>query len=105
MYRAYIGNGRYLTSEDTAEMLNISKSTLYSYVKQGLLTPIKIGRKYLFHPDELRKQLKCGSPEAVSRQAVILSKFVNRMAAKNVKVSPEVLVAVETLIEILVNNA
>ena len=94
----------YLTAEEAATMLHVGKSTLYSYVKQGIVKPIKVGRKFLFHPDELDRQLKDNSSEAIAHKTDILEKFKVRMADKKIQVSPDLMVAVETLIEIVVSN-
>jgi len=94
-------NSRYLTAKQAADMLHIGRSTLYSYIKQGLITPIKVGRRFLFHPDELHKQLEGSTSETKLRQAEVLSKFRTSMVAKNVEVSPELMIVVESLLEIM----
>ena len=98
-------NSRYLTAKQAADMLHIGRSTLYSYVKQGLITPIKVGRRFLFHPDELRKQLEGNSSENGLRQATILSNFKTSMADKKIEISQELMIAVETLLEIIVSQS
>lgn len=46
-----------LTVEETHNHLEISRTTLYSYIDKGLLTPIKdnIGRRTYFNKEEVEK--------------------------------------------------
>ena len=39
---------RYLTPDETAAMLGVSKNTLWRWNKVGYLCPIKVGRKSLY---------------------------------------------------------
>lgn len=94
-------SNRYLSAKEAADMLHIGKSTLYSYVKQGLITPTKIGRKFLFHPDELHKQIKCNSSIMVSRQVEALTKFKSIMSDRKIEISPDLLAAIETILEVV----
>jgi excisionase family DNA binding protein len=42
-----------LTNEDAAELLSISRATLYRLVWRGELTPVKIGRAVRFPREQL----------------------------------------------------
>lgn len=47
---------RYLTPDETAAMLGVSKNTLWRWNKEGYLCPIKVGRKSLY-PHSVVEQL------------------------------------------------
>jgi len=50
--------GRLLTAKEAAEFLRVHPVTLYSWVSQGRIPSIKMGRKRLFDRGELEKWLK-----------------------------------------------
>lgn len=47
---------RYLTPDETAAMLGVSKNTLWRWNKEGYLCPVKVGRKSLY-PHSVVEQL------------------------------------------------
>ena len=47
---------RYLTPDETAAMLCVSKNTLWRWNKEGYLCPVKVGRKSLY-PHSVVEQL------------------------------------------------
>lgn len=48
------------TRAELAERLGVSLVTLHQLVKQGIIKPIKIGRKVLFERAAIEKALECG---------------------------------------------
>ena len=47
----------YLNADTTSKLLNISKSTIYSYVGKNKIPFIKLGGKLLFSEDDINKWL------------------------------------------------
>jgi putative molybdopterin biosynthesis protein len=43
-----------LSAQDVADMLNVSKNTIYNMIKKGELTPYKVGRKIRFTENEVK---------------------------------------------------
>jgi len=43
----------WLTAKEVMNTLNISKQTLYTWIKKGKLHPIRVGRKSYFSPKEV----------------------------------------------------
>jgi len=43
-----------LSAQDVADMLNVSKNTIYNMIKKGELTPYKVGRKIRFTEKEVK---------------------------------------------------
>jgi excisionase family DNA binding protein len=60
-----------LTIKQTAERLQIKRSTLYSWAAQGTIPHLKLGRLLRFDPDEidawLQQHRREGVPERASR--------------------------------------
>jgi len=96
-------NNKYLIATEAAELLHVGKSTLYSYVKQGLITPIKVGRRFLFQPDEIHRQLSINAVGNL-QQSEVIDKFKARMEIEKIKVSPELMIAVEILLEVITSR-
>ena len=46
-----------------ARLLSISSSTVRSYIKQGKVRPVRIGRRVLFEEDELERLANDGRDE------------------------------------------
>jgi len=49
---------RLLTAREAADLLRIHLVTLYSWVSEGKIPSIKLGRKRLFDPAELKRWLE-----------------------------------------------
>jgi excisionase family DNA binding protein len=49
--------GTFVTAEEVQKMLGIRRSTLYSWVKQGKLRPVRAGRGLLFSREEILRLL------------------------------------------------
>ncbi len=47
-----------LTPEQVAEILQINTLTVYSYIKQGKLGAIRLGRTYRILPEDLKQLLE-----------------------------------------------
>lgn len=45
----------YLTPDQTASTLGVSKNTLWRWMKSGYLTPVKIGRKSVYKKSDITK--------------------------------------------------
>lgn len=52
------------TSRETAEILRCSEKTLYNRVKDGLIQPMRNGRRILFDDDRIKAYLENESPNA-----------------------------------------
>ncbi len=50
----------YLTREETAKELHVSKLTLRNYEKRGILKPQRIGRRVLYSRNEISAALAAG---------------------------------------------
>ncbi|ARU43061.1 hypothetical protein CCB81_02405 [Armatimonadetes bacterium Uphvl-Ar2] len=54
---------RFLTTKEVLDRLRISRSSLYEYAKQGLLSPRKLGRKNLYPVEDVETFIaKCMLP-------------------------------------------
>ncbi len=49
------GNNNLLTPEQVAEMLQVHVLTLYSYIRQGKLDAVRLGRSYRIIPEDLTR--------------------------------------------------
>jgi excisionase family DNA binding protein len=47
-----------LTPEQVAEILQIHVLTVYSYIRQGKLSAIRLGRSYRISPDDLERLIE-----------------------------------------------
>jgi excisionase family DNA binding protein len=58
--------------KQTAELCGISPWTVRSYIKQGKLRPIRIGRRVLFDERELERFIQIGAsrPDSCSQKEV-----------------------------------
>ncbi len=52
---------RLLTARETAELLRIHLVTLYSWVAEGRIPSVRLGRKRLFDPEAVRRWLETHS--------------------------------------------
>lgn len=50
---------RYITLKETAEYLNVSKETLYLWVKEKKIPAYKLGRFWKFKISEIDKWMNC----------------------------------------------
>ncbi len=71
--------------EETAELLNLSKYSLYAFTSKNQVPHYKFGRKIYFKRDELvsfilNKDKKIKSKN--ERQAEVLEKIINRFGSK-----------------------
>jgi excisionase family DNA binding protein len=57
-----------LSVEDVADLLRVSKFTVYSWVAQGRIPCVKLGTRTMFVPQEVQRWVDAHSrPEATSR--------------------------------------
>ena len=47
-----------LTVAETVEILRITRTTLYRHMRNGLLSPIKIGKRTLFREKDLERLIE-----------------------------------------------
>ncbi len=47
-----------MTPEQVAEILQIHVLTVYSYIRQGKLSAIRLGRSYRISPDDLERLIE-----------------------------------------------
>jgi len=57
------------TLDEIAEILHISRRTLYSYIKDGKLKAVKFGKYWRVSPEELESFLTRGVPRQARREA------------------------------------
>ena len=50
-------------TDEVAEILHITRRTLYNYIKAGQIKPIKVGRSWRFTEETLNDFLKRGTEE------------------------------------------
>ena len=54
-----------LTRKETTEILRVSEKTLWTYEKQGLLKPVKVAGRVLYHPDDVAELARIDGHKAV----------------------------------------
>lgn len=59
----------FYTLKDVAEMLHVSMTTIYRYVKEGRLTPAKIGNSYRVTEADLQEFVDRGKAATRARRA------------------------------------
>ena len=59
----------FYTLRDVSEMLHVSMTTIYRYVKEGRLTPAKIGNSYRVTEEDLREFVDRGKAATRARRA------------------------------------
>lgn len=64
---------RLLTLEEVADLTRLSPHTIRRKVREGRLCPVRIARRLLFHPDELRRFIsskpeRCRTQDSESRE-------------------------------------
>lgn len=50
--------------EETAEALGLSPWTIRLYLRQGKIRPVRIGRRVLIEPEEIRRIVEAGRSES-----------------------------------------
>jgi excisionase family DNA binding protein len=72
------GLDKLLTVEDVMDILRISRPTLYRLLKSGSLIPVRIGKRTLFDPTDIRSFVEASKrgelPSAKTRQKKTASK-------------------------------
>jgi len=58
-----------LTTEEAADTLRISTRTLYTWIGEGKLSGVKVGRKWLFKEGDVRALLSPVASSAAKPQA------------------------------------
>lgn len=61
-----------LSVQDVCRVLNVSRRTVYYWIKKGILNPIRIGSIYRFHPDDIDNLIKNGKSAEVAEKNVSL---------------------------------
>lgn len=54
-------NNKLVSFDHLREMLGVSKGSLRHHIRMGRITPIRLGKRLLFQPEEVLKELKKGS--------------------------------------------
>lgn len=54
-------NYKYLTLQEVSEIVNITRRTLYNYIKAGKLEAVKVGKEWRVTPQEVERFLKHGT--------------------------------------------
>ncbi len=49
---------KHITIEETAKILQVTKPTVYNYIKEGLLTKYRIKKKSVLNRDEVQSLLE-----------------------------------------------
>jgi len=62
-----------LSAREVMEILNVSRRTIYYWIKKGILTPVRIGGVWRFHPEDIQTLTEPNRPGAVSRKKRILA--------------------------------
>ena len=62
-----------LSAKEVMEILNVSRRTIYYWIKKGILTPVRIGGVYRFHPEDIQALVEGDRPDGKSRKKRILS--------------------------------
>lgn len=76
----------FYTLRDVSEMLHVSMTTIYRYVKEGRLTPAKIGNSYRVTEADLQEFVDRGKAATRARRA---EKAVSSGSATRVSPSPQ----------------
>ena len=76
----------FYTLKDVSEMLHVSMTTIYRYVKEGRLTPAKIGNSYRVTEADLQEFVDRGKAATRARRA---EKAVSSGSATRVSPSPQ----------------
>jgi excisionase family DNA binding protein len=59
-----------LSVQDVCRILNVSRRTVYYWIKKDILNPIRIGSIYRFHPDDIDNLIKNGKSAATAEKNV-----------------------------------
>ena len=62
-----------LSVKEVMEILNVSRRTIYYWIKKGILTPVRIGGVYRFHPEDIQALVEGNRAEGKSRKKRILT--------------------------------
>jgi len=57
------------TLDEVADILKLTKRTLYTYIKKGQLRAVKFGKYWRVSPEELESFLTRGVPRQTRREA------------------------------------
>ena len=76
----------FYTLRDVSEMLHVSMTTIYRYVKEGRLTPAKIGNSYRVTEADLQEFVERGKAATRARRA---ERAVSSGSATRVSPSPQ----------------
>lgn len=62
-----------LSVKNVMEILNVSRRTVYYWIKKGILSSVRIGGVYRFHPDDIHALVEGNRSKAQSRKKRILA--------------------------------
>jgi excisionase family DNA binding protein len=62
-----------LSAKEVMEILNVSRRTIYHWIKKKILSPVRIGGVYRFHPEDIQALTEANHPRAFSRKKRILA--------------------------------
>lgn len=60
---------RVYTTEEVAEILQVTKRTIYNYIKAGALKAVKIGKYWRISAENLEEFISTGSPAVNTNQS------------------------------------
>ena len=60
---------RVYTTEEVAEILQVTKRTVYNYIKTGALKAVKIGKYWRISAENLEEFISTGSPAVNANQS------------------------------------
>ncbi len=75
-----------LSVKDVMHRLNVSRRTIYYWIEDGLLKPIRLGGVYRFHPDDIEVLIESQRGQTAPKRIRILSiddDFLIRESLKN----------------------
>src|SRR3989338_4253256 len=62
-----------LSAKEVMEILNVSLRTIYYWIKKGILSPVRIGGVWRFHPEDIKTLVEGERAEAEFQKKRILA--------------------------------
>ena len=80
-------NENLLKVQDVMKRLNISRRTVYYWISEGILKPIRLGNLYRFHPRDIDQLIESGRNVPVAPQKKILVVDDDVLVRESIKIS------------------